>query len=924
MPLLGSKLHSPRLRPERVARAHLLQRLDSGLSGVLTLVSAPAGFGKTTLIAEWLSDCPRPSTWLSLDEQDSDPFRFLSYLTGALQLIEDEAGQGILAAMHGLSRPPAPIALMPGLVDEIGAIPEAFILVLDDYHLISSQSIHDAVAFLVDHQPENMHLVIVTRADPPLDLGRLRARGQLTELRQVDLRFTPSETGQLLQQALGAPLPPAQIDALTEQTEGWVAGLQMAGLALQERARLAGVEPGDAGEFVAGFRGTQRHVMDFLVEEVLSRQPPDVLDFLLRTSILERLCGSLCDAVARGVPDGAGRLESSTPAAPHGQQMLERLERANLFLIPLDDRREWYRYHRLFADLLQQRLHTPAGEGWSLAAEIPELHRRASLWFERHAMSAEAIAHALAAGDSERAAGLIELAAPQAWKQGELESLLRWVNALPEVALAAHPAVALYAATAQLILPGLLSQAETLITLAVQNDPGRHLDGEVATLRSILAIHRVEIEEGLAQAERAVELLPPSSVFRGLATRSLSALQLLKGDPVAATLALEQDVAASALRGDRLGESAGLRRLGSLALYRGELRKAHALYQRALDLSRDAKGRLWPVAGRVLVHLGELALEWNDLERAESHCREALRLSSQIMPGWNSAAQVVLARLLQARSDSAGAQQALEAARVLARATETLMDDTYLELAAARLAVQQRKMDLAERWASQWTAAPGKAAPRPGQDVDGLIRMRVFLETGQLTLAGLRLAQGRPDEALQALAEPTGPAPDASSWGSQVERLALRALALQAKGDLEAALGDLASALALGEPEGFTRTFVNEGEPMRQLLRQAARRGPYAQYAARLLSAFDVSRPAISAALSPPDAPERLAEPLTEREAEVLRLLQTSLTIPEIAQQMNVAPSTVRTFVKNVYGKLGVHRRLDALEQARGMGLISA
>lgn len=555
-PLLATKLQPPRLRAERIRRPHLLARLDAGLARPLTLVSAPAGFGKTTLLAEWLADCPLPSAWLSLEEQDNDPARFLAYLAAALRQIEDEAGQATLAALTFAGPQTALPALMPQLVNEINAIPEEFILVLDDYHLITAPPIHDAVAFLVDHPPGCMHLVLATRADPPLPLARLRARGQLHEIRQKDLRFTAEEAAPLLRQALGTGLTPGQVLALTERTEGWIAGLQMAVLALHELPTQAGVSPSAAEALITAFSGTHRHVLDYLLEEVLNRLPGEVQSFLLQTSILDRLCGELCDAVI------------ATAATP-GRRMLEDLERNNLFITPLDDRREWYRYHRLFADLLRQRLMVAAPTG--AVADLPALHRRAAGWFEAHGMLPEAIRHALAAPDHPAAAALIERAAPIAWRNGELTTLQQWMESLPEDVLRDFPMLCVYSATVSLLRTTLVDHIERAMHLVAESNLQGQLEGELHLLRALLALFRGELPAGLAAAEIAAQRLPDESVLRGLAVRTLSALYMLAGDLIAAEWLLEQDIAASGASGDGLGLSASLRRLGSLAFYCGEL-----------------------------------------------------------------------------------------------------------------------------------------------------------------------------------------------------------------------------------------------------------------------------------------------------------------------------------------------------------------
>jgi LuxR family maltose regulon positive regulatory protein len=897
--LLAAKLCIPRLRAERVARPRLLERLDTGLARPLTLVSAPAGFGKTTLVAEWVATLDRPCAWLTLDERDSDPVRFLTYLIGALQQVESEAGASTLASLTTPGMAARLASLLPVLLNDIRAIPDPFVLVLDDYHLITGQAVQDLLAALIEVQPESMHLVLTSRADPPLPLARLRARGQLSEFRQEDLRFTPAEADSLLRQTPGVVLHASEVGALAERTEGWVAGLQMAGLALQSLPT-----PAEAPEFVRTFGGTHRHVADYLVEEVLAHLPDEMRAFLLQTSILERLSGPLCDAVlgSAGARPGAG------------QAMLEQLERANLFVSPLDDHRGWYRYHRLFADLLQLRLREAA------SAEVAGLHRRAAAWFASEELFPEAIQHALRAGDFELAATLVEQAAPASWRQGELATALGWLEALPAETRRAHPVLTVYLGTLRFVQAQSFARVEALIEEVSQADADGRFAGELAMLKAVMAMYRGDVPSGLSLAQQAVERIPAESLFHSLARRVLSGTHLMAGDLASAERLLEQDVAAGDLAGDRLGRSASLRRLGSLALLRGELRRAEAFYLRALDLSRDAAGRLWPVAGRILAHLADIALERNELDRAETLRRQAAALLERFVPGWSSETYVLLARLEHARGREAEASAAMHTAFDQARLTETSMDDIYLEILAARLAIWQGDLTAAGRWAAQWETASRPRRGAGGGDLEVMIQTRMFREIGRTTLARYRLARGEARQAIELLDPLLAAGEEEAVWAKRVELLALRALAHQAQGEAGPAQQDIEQALTLAEPDGFVRTFLEEGEPMARLLAEAARKAGAQAYARRLLGLLEPGTRRPEAGLRP--APADLVEPLTERELEVLRLLSTSLSTPEMADHLGVAPSTVRTFVKFVYGKLGVHRRLEAIDRARELGLI--
>jgi len=522
-PLLTTKLYIPPARPGLVPRPRLIDRLNAGLRAAckLTFVSAPPGFGKTTLLSAWIRDyAPRPRVaWLSLDESDNDPARFLAYVIAALETIDESIGKSLVDALQS-PRPPATEELVTALINEIGSVPDALVLILDDYHLVTAQPIHDTVAFLLDHLPSNLHLVIATRADPPLPLPRLRARGQLTELRQNDLRFTPDEAAQFLKQVIQIELSADHVAALTFRTEGWIAGLQMATLAMQAWASMPGQE--NLSSFVAAFTGSQHYILDYLMEEVFQRQPARVQSFLLQTSILDRMSGPLCDAVI-DIPllPGEGQGVGSS------QAMLEKLEHANLFVLPLDDHQCWYRYHRLFADLLRHRLqHTQP----DLA---PTLHLRASEWHEAAAatdgsLMAGAIEHATAAQDYARSARLIEQAAQSTLAHSEIATLLRWLDLLPSEAVRARPRLRVYQAMALLLSGHSADGVETILREAEQTDSSSAIAGEATALRALTAAYQGDAPRAAQLARRALELLPEDNILlRAFAIGSLGP----RGDP---------------------------------------------------------------------------------------------------------------------------------------------------------------------------------------------------------------------------------------------------------------------------------------------------------------------------------------------------------------------------------------------------------
>jgi LuxR family maltose regulon positive regulatory protein len=897
--LLITKLQPPPLRRDLVPREHLLARLDQVLACQVALVSAPAGFGKTTLVAAWAARCPTLVAWLSLEPADNDPARFLSYLVGALRRVHPVVGQSTQAMLQAPHLLPAPALLLP-LINELAGGETHLVLVLDDYHLIETQGIHDALTHLIDHQPPTLHLVLATRADPPLPMARLRGRGQLVELRQADLRFAEDECAAFLRLASSVPLSPANVQDLADRTEGWVAGLQMAAASLHSAP--------DADGFVRAFAGTQRHILDYLGEEILLRQPPDLQRFLLRTSILGQLCAPLCDAVMREVEPPAEDPSSQpvpTPSRSPSAALLQRLEHANLFVTPLDEPRTWYRYHQLFAELLQHHLRQ------SEPALVPVLHRRASRWFEQQGRIEDAIDHALAAGDHERAAGLVQPAAESFWMRGSITTLLAWLDALPEQVIRSRPGLCVYRALGPILSGKRLAEAEAWLKAASAGSGSGAVEGEVAVLGSVLALHRGDAATGRRLAEQACASLPVTSPFFGLARRNLSTFYLLRGEFAQAAAILETSLPPEQSISDRVGAAADLRRLGLLRLVGGQLRAAWDFYQRSASLSQDSSGRYWPMAGRALAHLAELSYEWDDLDAAERYLAESMALSAQIAPTWNTTAYVTLARLRQARGDPAGARAALDQARQLAAQSDTAMDDNYVAAHQARLALAQKDLSTAEAWAAN--RQPSSAARRPTADVDGLLRSAWAQELDALTLARFQLAHGQPEPARALLTPLLEEAERQGRSRSAIEILVLLALAGQAAGDPSAAQAALRRSLALAEPEGYVRTFIDAGEQLAPLLRQVS--GRQRIYAERLLAA-------LGAEPGEAEAHSGLTERLTERELDILRLIAAGLSNRELGDELHLAAGTVKSYTYSLYGKLGVHSRTQAVLRGRSLGLL--
>jgi LuxR family maltose regulon positive regulatory protein len=829
-PLLTTKLYIPPIRPEMVPRPHLIEQLSTGLrSGrKLTLISAPAGFGKTTLLSEWAADCKRPEpevrfAWVSLDQGDNDLARFWAYFIAALQRIHVGIGEAALAMLRSPKPPPAE-AFLTGLINEITAAGlEPFALVLDDYHLIKTQPIHEALAFLLDHLPPQMHLVVATRADPPLPIARLRGRGQLTELRLTDLRFTLDEATEFLNQVTGLSLATDDVATLASRTEGWIAGLQMAAVSMQGRE--------DAASFINAFRGSDRYILDYLVEEVLQRQSDTVQTFLLQTSILDRLTAPLCNAIVDSPPpmgEGLGVGAS--------QATLETLERANLFIVPLDNERQWYRYHRLFADLLRQRLLQTQPEQASI------LHRRASEWHEQNGFMGEAIEHALSAEDLERAARLIEQSAEAALMRSEAATLLRWVDALPDELVRARPTLCLFHAWALLLGGRPIDQVESRLQSVDRDDD---LAGKAVSLRAFVAIFQGQVQRAVELSREALEQLTEDDLFlRSIATWMLAISDMMDGDLVRSNQALGEIARKSQEAGNVMIAVMTTCTLAELHLTQGELGKAKAIYHQALEMATDPQGQRLPIAGMALIGLGELEREWNDLERAERVLTEGIAQVEQWGEIGALDGYIFLAHVKQARGDVAGAADAIQKAQQLAvRFDATEIDDVLAGAHQAYLFVLQGALEPARRWIEERKltvdAALAELEEQIRSGLSGYSRRWRTVE--YLTLVRLLNAQAQHDQALAILDLLERISEQYGLTGRIIKFQVLKALTYQAQGDSTRALTALEHVLSLAEPEGYVRVFADEGEPMATLLHQAVERGIAVEYASKLLAAFDES-----------------------------------------------------------------------------------
>ncbi|MEW6228258.1 MAG: LuxR C-terminal-related transcriptional regulator [Bacillota bacterium] len=910
-PLLKAKLYVQPVQPGLVSRPRLTGRLASRSGRKLTLVSAPAGFGKTTLLREWVSRCNQPVAWVSLDGGDNDPVRFWSYVIAALQTVQAGLGESHLSILQSTPFAPgefaatAPLpaeAFLTGLVNEVTDAESAVILVLDDYHLITDPRVHDGVIFLLDNLPPRMHLVVSTRSDPPWPLARWRARDELAELRQTDLRFNCQEAAEFLNETMGLGLSADDIAVLTSRTEGWIAGLQMAAVSMRGRD--------DASGFIKAFKGNNRYILDYLTEEVLQGQPESMQTFLLRTSILDRLTGPLCDAVTSS-------LSPSLRGEGSSQATLEMLERANMFVVPLDDERRWYRYHHLFADLLRRRLLEQVGE-----EGLAHLHRRASEWYESNGLVASAIGHALGAGDFGRAARLIEQVAEETLIRSEIATLLNWLEALPEDVVRARPLLCVYHAAVLFLHARPMEVIGARLEDAAKHDAVDLVSGTRATVQALIALFQGDAQRSTDLCQQALELLPEDRpFFRSVVANNLGVITyMMGGDLETASRCFEEAVRLGRQVGNSMMAVVALCQLAEICIAYGQLHKARAQYELALESAVDEKGQRLPVAAMPLMGLGELLREWNQLDAAVKHLTDGIELAKKWTEFSALDGYISLARVRHAQGDAEGARESMRTAeRLAARFVPTKLDDFFVDAYQARLAIAQGDLRAAARWAqSRGLVADGSAGSLETGKGSSFVYHVHELEL--ITLAKMYIAQGLLDKALGVLGPLLESAERLKRMGSVVQIRALLALALEAKGHTLQALGVLQQALSLAEPEGYMRVFLDEGPPMARMLHRAASRDIAPEYTGRLLAAF--AQPE-APATSEREPRALIVEPLSERETEVLQLISRGLSNREIAQRLFVSLPTIKWHATNIYGKLGVRNRTQAVARARALGILT-
>ena len=869
--LLTTKLNIPPARPQIVPRPHLIERLQEGLNYNLILVSAPAGFGKTTLLSEWIrkSQPPTRAAWVSLDEGENDPVRFWDYLIAALKILQPAFGESTLALLHSPQPPPVE-SLLTALINELGVISFNFVIVLDDYHVITSQPIYDGIIYLLEHLPPRMHLVIASRADPPLPLARFRGKGTMLEIHTDDLRFSREEAVTLLEKMKSPELSPDDVSALNERTEGWAVGLKMAALSLRHQKDIPG--------FIASFAGSQRYIMDYLMEEVLRQQSQEVQDFLLKTSVLERLTAPLCDAVT-------GRKDSL--------DMLPLLERSHLFIVPLDESRQWYRYEHLFADILRHQLEVTFG-----VEKVAGLNRLASQWYEEHKFPDDAMHHAREAKDWERVVRLIKEQQLGKMQRGEFVTLLNWLRVLPEDILQTHVHIdILY--NEMMLVTGQLDTAETRIkTLEKAAQGNESLKGDIAGLQAIIAYQRGDLPLFMELAPKALPLVSPEKIeLLAYLKTMLGVVYSNYGNLTEAELLITERYEAGRQTGYSFTAVFALSVLARIMYQRGKLRRAAELCQQAIKLAGPSASAITPLGA-----LGSILYEWNDLEAACNHVQRAIelyRFSGSVEYMVSMATLLVYIRFAQ--GDEVEAMKAAENACSIAQNISGLRH-IRAGHAAFHIIFALRQGDLAT--ASAW-----------GNKLSGDLDVLPFSDMP--VLARLLIAQDKKSEAMEKLQTLYDQTVQGGAESNLVKISMYQALTAATQ---ESALEFLADALRMAEPEGYIRTFVDEGKLLAPLLRKAVAQGIMPEYTGKLLAIIEVEERRKLQRVE--GAPSRPPELLSEREIEVLRLLAEGLSNRQIAERLFITIGTAKTHVHNIIEKLYVKGRTQAISRARELKLI--
>ncbi|MGJ3240733.1 MAG: LuxR C-terminal-related transcriptional regulator [Anaerolineae bacterium] len=898
--ILATKLYAPPIRSELVMRQRLLDKLSAPRHRKLTLISAPAGFGKTTLVSEWIAQADLSFAWLSLDANDADPIRFLTYLLKALQMVHLDFGHDLVDILQTSQTLQADL-IVSQIINELVMLDQGMVLVLDDYHALDSTAIDDIIAFLLDHLPPQLHLVITTREDPSFSTARLRARGELLEFRADDLRFTVSEATAFLNQQMGFDLQLEAVEKLEARTEGWIAALQMVAISMRDRV--------DTTDFIDNFTGSHRYILDYLVDEVLRYQPPEIVDFLLQTALLDRMCGALCNAVTE---------------RHNGQEMLELLEQKNMLVVPLDDERQWYRYHHLFADVLQARARKDYPQHVSIWLS------RASQWHEDKGLRSDAIQYALAAKDFEQSANLIELSWPFVAQNIQAAEFLKWSKMLPDDILESRPVLVAAYAWALLDTRN-LDEAEKYLKKAenwldIIDEQGNHgaiivnqaqfklLAGTTATARAYLAQTRHNMNETVYHAQRALALLKQDQHYwRGLTALFLGLAQWANSELDEAYRAVSDSIQSLGAADNLYFQVYATVVLAEIRVLQGKLHQAQDHYLQALQLAQNSGSRSVPVSISFYVGLGALYLEWNDLETAKQQISIGAKQLSRALIGFDAyRLKTVLAQIYMVEGHYDDAMSLLTEAKKDFKAG-TAPNILSPESLRARFLLKQGRLDDVLDWIQQHKLSTQDA-------------LKFSNEFDHMTLARVKLAQylQQPDEKeltdlLNFLERLRQSAEEGGRVGRVLEIIVLQSLAYQSSGHMQDALRYIQETLKLAEPEGYVRLFIDEGLPMRDLLSASLTDGAAAPYILSLLqqmSAMDDSD------TTPLSANELLIEPLSNREMDVLELVAKGLTNQAIADELFIAVSTVKKHINNILGKLGVDNRTQAVKRASELNIL--